>query len=115
MSTVVDAFSQRKKNDVMKDTWGHMYPKPSTKYPTTITFAVGEYGDQTIVTSESTLQDSSPQRYAMEHSIFDYFNDLDAGVYKCQCELWFFKDVDDPYLPQTKVGKIIKIQCEKIL
>ena len=108
---IYDAFGAHRKNDVMKDTWGHMYPEGTSKHDGYMVIAIGEYGDNMIVKSRfPTLQDSSPQRFEVEHSIFDKCYTLDVGVYTIECTLWFFKNCDSMYLGDP-VGKIIK--CKK--
>jgi len=107
-----DAFAITKQNDVMKDTWGHFYPVPGKKYTGTMLIAVGDYGDQVILKSEFQNLECSPQRYALEHSVFDH-TDFDEGIHKVSCTLWFFKKSDDAYLGKP-IGKIIKLKYETI-
>jgi hypothetical protein len=53
MGVVVDAYGQRKANEVMRDTWGHMDARPGVKYKGTILVAAGEFGgDRMILRSE---------------------------------------------------------------
>ena len=110
---MVNVFGQNQKNDVMKDTWGHMYPEPKSKHTGVLIVALCEYGDQTIITTEfPTLLTSSPMRYALEQSIFELYN-FEIGVYRVECTLWFYKDVADAYLG-TGIGKIIKSKATRI-
>ena len=102
-----DVFGQSKKNNVMKDTWGHLYPQPGRKYRGTMLIAVGEYGDQIIVKSEFKDLECSPQRHTMENSVFDH-TEFEVGVHKVVCTLWFFKSCDDAYLGKP-IGRIIKL------
>ncbi len=44
MSDVIDAYAERKRSEVMQDTWGHLAPKQGQKYTGFFTFAVGCYG-----------------------------------------------------------------------
>ena len=48
---VVDAFAERKANEVMRATWGHMDAEVGVKYPGTVTFAEGAYGGEQIILS----------------------------------------------------------------
>jgi hypothetical protein len=50
------------KNRVMHATFGHLAPEPRKKYPGTILFVHGEYGDITIVRSTFNVP-SSPWFY----------------------------------------------------
>jgi len=113
MGDFVDVYGQREKNEVMKDTWGHFYPKPGCKYYGKILVAVGEYGDLGIVKSDFPGLDNSPQRYELEHTIFDN-RDLETGVYNVKCGIWFYKNSDNMYLINKPIGKLIKVQIEKV-
>lgn len=100
---IVDAFGQRKAEEVMEDTWGHFYPEPSSKHFGEMVIAVGTYGDEVIISSEFPSLESSPMRYALEPAIFEMF-EFDAGrIYRVKCGLWFLKDVWS--------GRIIKATC----
>lgn len=109
--TIVDTYAVSKKNNVMKDTWGHLYPKPGSKHSGELVIAVGEYGDEVIVTSDFSTLNSSPQRYYLEHSIFN--DDWSVGVYRIKCTLWFFKHCEDMYLGQP-VGRIIRRNTQQL-
>lgn len=105
---IEDVFGTKKKNQVMGDTWGHMFPEPKSKHKGTIVIAIGEYGNQIVVTSHfPTLGHCSPMRHALEHSIFDY-KVYGVGIWAIDCTLWFFKDCQDAYLSKP-VGKVIGI------
>lgn len=106
-----DVFGQRKKHDVMSDTWGHLYPEPGAKYYGEMTIAMGEYGDCVIVKSDFPGLESSPQRHELEHTVFDLY-DLEPGVYTVRCGMWFYKSCHDMYLDKP-IGKLIKVQCEE--
>lgn len=115
--TIKDAFADRKKNEVMEDTWGHLYPEPGSKHSGTILLAVGQYGDETIIKSEFPLLESSPQKYEIEHTIFDWMTNKQQisweGIYKVNCTLWFFKNSNN-ITGTTPIGKIIKIKIQKV-
>lgn len=111
--TVTDAYGQSKKHNVMADTWGHMYPEPGSKHYGEMTIARGEYGDLIIVKSDFPGLSSSPQRYEMEHTIFDRLELEPGTVVRVKCGLWFYKTSDDMYLSKP-IGKIINIQFEDL-
>lgn len=106
---VVDVSACHKKEKVMQDTWGHMFPKPSTKYKGFVTFVEGEYGDCVIIQSEFPGLDCSPHRHSLEHTVFDmYGGSLEIGhVYRLDCSLWFYKDINH--------GRIIKPKLTLLL
>ena len=106
---ILDAYGQHKKHKVMHETWSHLYPVPGAKYPGILTFALGEYGDNIIVVSDFENLSSSPQRYELEHTIFNHFHKKEPGCYTVQCTLWFFKTASEMYL-EKPIGKIIKIK-----
>ena len=109
---VKDAYRQRKKHEAMADTWGHMYPKPGSKWYGELTIAIGEYGDQIIVKSDFPGLDSSPQRFQVEHTIFDLYQ-LEPGVYRVSCGMWFFRDCHDMHLGNP-TGKLIYTKVQEI-
>lgn len=113
MSGVYNVLGQNQKHEVMADTWGHLYPEPGSKHRGTMLITEGEYGDCTIIRSEFTSLCSSPQRYQLEHTIFDYFDMTPGEVLEVNCTLWFFKSSDDMYLGE-RIGKIVKIEARVI-
>lgn len=100
-----------KKHRIMQDTWGHMYPEPGCKYPGSITAAIGEYGDMVIIATDFPNLQSSPQRFALERTIFDYLDLEEGRVAKIQCTLWFFKSSSKMFMGE-RIGKIIKIKAD---
>lgn len=52
MPMIIDAYYDRKKAEVMQDTWGHLRPEPGCKYPGEIVYTLGEYGDITVIRSD---------------------------------------------------------------
>ncbi len=48
----VDFLSAGKKNKIMGETWGHLFPEPGSKHTGTITFAHGVYGDLIIISMD---------------------------------------------------------------
>jgi len=102
-----DAYGSRKKNEVMKDTWGHMYPEPGSKHQGTIYVAAGDTG-ATIISDDFPTLCSSPQRFELVQTALGLYewNEEGASMLKIECTLWFFKSSND-YVTQTP-GKIIK-------
>jgi hypothetical protein len=109
---IYDALGQKKKHRVMSDTWGHLYPEPGTKHYGEMVIAIGEYGDCIIVTSDFPGLGGSPQRCALEHTIFNHIT-ADPGVYRIKCGMWFFKTSNDMYLGE-RIGRLINIQIGKV-
>jgi hypothetical protein len=105
----VDVLGETRKHNEMKGTWGHVYPAPKTKHTGFIVFSFGCYGDYSIVESSFDGLCSSPMRYHLEQDVFNMF-DVEEGVYRVDCTLWFFKTVKDSYLGKPS-GKIIKATC----
>jgi len=110
---IVDVFGSSKKHIVMADTWGHLYPEPGSKHYGEMIISVSEYGDESIVKTDFPGLDNSPMRYALEQTIFDLF-DMEPGVYKVQCGMWFFKTVKDMYLGK-RIGRLINVTLTDIL
>lgn len=46
---VIDAYGQRRAEEVMRDTWGHLGANPGTLYRGHIVFAHGVYGDLVVL------------------------------------------------------------------
>ncbi len=46
---MVDAYGQRRAEETMLDTWGHMDAQPGVKYPGTILFAESEFGGERVI------------------------------------------------------------------
>jgi len=102
---VVDAYGDRKKHEVMDDTWGHTYPKPGSKHRGVIILGQGTYGDQVVLDSSFPTLNCSPQRYELEHSLRG--PDREVGVFRVECTLWFYKSSSDMYLNKA-IGRVIK-------
>jgi len=111
---LVDVFRDSKKIRVMQETWGHLYPKPGFKYPGEMLIAIGEYRDEIIISSDFPNLAGSPYRYGMEDTIFDILHnkyDVEPGVYKVDCVLWFYKTEQ---ALNKGVGRMIKIEIEEV-
>jgi len=61
---IIDAYGERSKAEVMKDTWGHLAPKSRCTYKGTILYTVGECGDITCIRSEFADLDGGPWLHA---------------------------------------------------
>ena len=74
---IVDAYGERKYQEVMQDTWGHLAPEPGTKYEGYLTFAHSDYSSQGSIIIEARFEglDDSP---------------------------WFFQDLNDYIADKTK-------------
>ena len=77
---IVDAYGERKYQEVMQDTWGHLAPEPGTKYEGYLTFAHSDYSSQGSIIIEARFEglDDSP---------------------------WFFQDLNDYIADKTKDEK----------
>jgi len=73
--------------------------------------AVGEYGDQIIIETDFPGLDSSPQRFELEHSIFELHR-LDSGVYSVKCGMFFSDSCDDMYLDGS-IGTLINVKIDR--
>lgn len=113
---IVDAFGVQKKHNVMADTWGHLYPEPGSKHTGYMIIADSGLSGQTILASEFPTLDGSPQRDALENTVFDLYDwKQPAGcvIYRLDCTLWFFKSSNDIYLGES-IGKIIKTKLTTV-
>ena len=101
-------------NETMKDTWGHFYPEGGSKHYGEMVIAYCEYGDLVIIKTDFPGLCCSPQRHALEQTIWDRINtsDLDIGIYKVSCGLWFYKDCDD--VMRSNIGTLINIKIENM-
>ena len=66
---IVDAFAQRKKAEVMQQTWGHLRPEPQREYYGIIIATHTEYGNLEIIKSDFSGLECSPWQ-------FDHFYDF---------------------------------------
>ncbi len=107
--SIVDVLGSVKKNMVMQDTWGHLYPKPGSKHAGYLLIADSECSGQTIIYTDFPTLECSPMRNALERSVLDMFNwhQLGAVIYRIDCTLWFFKNSNDMYTASS-FGKVIK-------
>lgn len=65
---VVDAYGQRRAEEVMRDTWGHLDDAVGVKHHGTILFAEGAFGgEQVILQSEFGLGGYGPWFYEGIH------------------------------------------------
>jgi hypothetical protein len=77
---VVDAYTERKTEEVMRKTWGHLDDAPGVKHRGIIRFAEGAFGgQQMILTSEFGLGGYGPWFY---EGIHDWLceQDTEPGV-----------------------------------
>ena len=60
MGTIIDAYAERKKQEVMQDTWGHLAPEPGRSYKGRMLYAHGAYGDMVLLDAEFEDLNDSP-------------------------------------------------------
>ncbi len=76
-----DAYENRKRRDVMQDTWGHLAPKKGRVYKGYMIFAHSSYGDIVLLDANFENLTDSPWLFeAMQDFIGE--NSKDSGVYK---------------------------------
>jgi hypothetical protein len=114
MPGIVDVFGNIKKSNVMKDTWGHTYPDAGRKYPGYIVFSVGDYGDCNVLKAEFADLSDSPMKAEVCCQIFDDW-EVETGVYRVDCELWFYKNCHNMYISRNPIGKIIKQKIKSLV
>ena len=108
MCGLIEYNAATKKNNVMKDTWGHTYPEGGSKHKGYIYISTGN-STCNIIHDEFPTLCGSPMRCELVSAATDLF-DLDwdkPAIYKIDCELWFFKSCSDMYVGK-KIGRIIK-------
>ena len=111
MGTVTDAYGQKKKHNVMGDTWGHLYPKPG-KYPCVAYVSTGHAGASLIDLDYAHV--GNPLDMFIYNQFLDCIDDWETpAVYRIDCQLWFFKGCADAYLGE-QVGKPIKVKVTKV-
>ena len=90
MRELTDALSERKYNDVIVETWGHLAPKRQTKYRGEIVFTHSDYGGEILlITSNFDGLDDSP---------------------------WFFRDMNEFICNQkTEPGNVYRFRGTYIL
>lgn len=104
---VIDAYGARRKHNVMQDTWGHMYPEPTKKYPCKILLVHHE--NSTMLLDRVNVCGCSPQEYELVCSILTQY-EWTNGIHLVDCVLWFFKNSDDLFISSKPIGKIIKVK-----
>jgi len=103
--SLVDVLSGSKKDKVMKETWGHLFPEEENIYYGVMIVAVGVYGECVIIKSNFDGLYDSPQRHYLEHKIFDICNFDNGSIYRVKCGLYFNKDdneIIDPIIEKIK-------------
>jgi hypothetical protein len=105
--SMIDVLGSVKKQNVMQDTWGHLYPKPSSKHEGYIILAHGDYGGTTILDYSFDTLCGSPQVAELVAQSMDMY-EWSNGLYKLDCVLWFYKNSDNIYTSSKSIGRIIK-------
>ena len=108
---LIDVFGQRKKHEVMADTWGHLYPEPGSKHEGHI-LVMHHDGKTMMLDRNFKSLDCSPIEYELVCSIIDMFEWTD-GLHKISCTLWFYKTCNNMYKGE-RVGKIIKAKVKTL-
>jgi len=105
--TLYDAFGERKRRDVLKETWGHLAPELGRKYTGWILVAHDCYGGWTILDWEFENVPSSPWiAEDIDDFTFGWFDlmdvddDFPVGVYRY--EGWYKKFKNGGYQFQAK-------------
>lgn len=78
--TIVNAYGDRRRQEVMEDTWGHLAPNPRRTYTGTITFAHACFGAGMVVI-DYDFGDLPGSPWLME-DILDFAFTLEAEEYR---------------------------------
>ena len=78
---IVDAYGERKKQQVMQSTFGHLAPKEGKTYKGTMIYVHGEFGDIVLLAADFKKLNDSPWLYG---AMADYLSEhCEAeGIYK---------------------------------
>ena len=78
---IIDAYAERKEQQVLQDTWGHLAPKKGKSYKGTMIYAHGVYGDIVLLYATFEKLNSSPWLFeAMQEYLGGHCED--EGIYK---------------------------------
>lgn len=81
MSTIVDAYAERKKQQVMQETWGHLAPKKGKTYKGYMIWAYGGWGEIVLLAAAFKNLNDSPWLFeAMQEYIGEHLDG--EGIYK---------------------------------
>lgn len=113
---LVDAYASSKKNNVMKDTWGHLYPENGSSHKGVVILATGGSSMNTLDRHFPTLE-NSPMEFELSHNVWRHekLKNLDwdlCAMYKVTCILNFSDDCEDMFLGED-IGnvEILGIEC----
>lgn len=103
-----DVLEGSKRKAAMQDTWGHTFPPEKSKHPGHIVVAYTEHSETMVLHYAFDLC-CSPQLYSLVNSVLFHkiVDDLEVGIYRIDCTLWFSKGLEE--------GRIIKCKRKKIL
>ena len=106
MDGIVDAYGERKRNEVMNDTWGHLAPVKDQVYGGYILYTVGAYGDITCIQTHFRDLPDSPWFYKDLHSFMG--TDLDGVIGEQQGMIFLFlgsycRDREKKFIGVTQV------------
>lgn len=107
---ITDVYADRKKEQVMTDTWGHLYPETGVSYTGALVLATG--GNQCILLDRDHLVlDYSPVEYELVTRVIDEF-ECDwhhCALWKLDVEMTFDADPKNSKLrviTATQVGRV---------
>ncbi len=114
--SLVDVNQSSKKNNVMKDTWGHLYPENGTSHKGVVILTTGDSSINILDRHFPTL-DKSPMEFELSHNVWRHekLKNLDwdlCAMYKVTCILNFSDDCEDMFLVEG-VGNIevLNLEC----
>ncbi|HEG42802.1 MAG TPA: hypothetical protein ENH94_02020, partial [Phycisphaerales bacterium] len=88
---ITDAYTDRKRSEVMTDTWGHLAPKKEICYKTRIVYAIGCYESGELNPTPICVEiDGLPDSPWLYEDIMDYLQTLGE---KPQGTIWRFNGV----------------------
>lgn len=64
----VDVYGERRHQEVMQETWGHLAPTPGEEYAGTVEFALGCFGDLAVISVYFADLPDSPWLYEDLHN-----------------------------------------------
>jgi len=105
---IIDIYAEKKKKEVMEDTWGHLAPIPNKKYPGRIIFCCTDYGENVLISHLFEELSDSPWFYE-DISYFVYSQNLEEGkIYLFDGWYKKFKNENCRFSGKTKVLDLSK-------
>lgn len=105
---IVDIYGERKKREIMQDTWGHLAPQTGQSYKGYMIWAYGGWGDIVLLDAAFENLNNSPWLFeAMQEYIGEFLDS--EGVYRwegqyedCNCFNGEVKRLDFKDIFQSK-------------